>query len=122
MLDVVLALADTYGVTVDEGEADNMAKAITNIWSGSSRQFTVKDGERVMEVKLSEAKDGAFHLVQMHHHHRGNPGQADRFCPVGEPFQYARIDLWRPRVIAHRRRCVSGTSAGQRGRAASSLL
>lgn len=55
---------DTYGVTVDGDEAWRMVGEIAPPHFTGGGVYTVKDGERLLEVKLSESRDGTFHLVQ----------------------------------------------------------
>lgn len=54
----------TYGVAVSKEEADSIAKAIRNAYKRVNATFIVEGEAGVIEVKLLEAEDGTFHMVQ----------------------------------------------------------
>lgn len=54
----------TYGVAVSKEEADSIAKAIRNPYRRVNSTFIVEGAAGVIEVKLLEAEDGTFHMVQ----------------------------------------------------------
>lgn len=53
-----------YGVTADDDEAWRMVSGISHPTLPGDRTYTVMDGERLLEVKLTESADGTFHPVQ----------------------------------------------------------
>ncbi|MCC3299356.1 hypothetical protein [Arthrobacter caoxuetaonis] len=55
---------NTYGVTVSDDEADAMARAIRNASSSASETFVVEGASGVIEVKLVQAGDASFRMVQ----------------------------------------------------------